>query len=234
MQFYLLFNKKSNRMRPLLIYLGLLIVGFLYGCRSKNVDSSRIININGIKLSYTTQGTGKQCLVYGIPQYQMKAFSSTFKSHFQCIFIDSRFNDTSALADTLTPFTIEAAVEEIEAIREALKRVKYYRDTKGLDDCFIEIEVESLTQVVAVANFYKSEGVPDMILLDNMTPEAVAECVKTIRHEAGTKILIESSGGINSKNISAYIEAGSDVISTSRITLFATPLDISMKIVGYK
>ena len=112
-------------MRPLLIYLGLLIVGFLYGCRSKNVDSSRIININGIKLSYTTQGTGKQCLVYGIPQYQMKAFSSTFKSHFQCIFIDSRFNDTSALADTLTPFTIEAAVEEIEAIREALKLNKF-------------------------------------------------------------------------------------------------------------
>ena len=112
-------------MKTRLFCLVLLIVGFSYGCRSKNVSSSGIINIDGIELSYTTEGTGRQCLIYGIPQYQMKAFSSTFKSHFQCIFIDCRFNDTSALVDTLSPFTIEAAVEEIEAIREALKLNKF-------------------------------------------------------------------------------------------------------------
>jgi len=124
--------------------------------------------------------------------------------------------------------------KKIEAIRHALRRTKQYRANHRLDDCFIEVEVESLDQAVAAAKFHKAEGVPDMILLDNMTPDDVAKCIEAIRREAGSEILIEASGGITSKNIGAYVEAGADMISTSRMTLFATPLDISMKIIGYK
>ena len=73
-----------------------------------------------------------------------------------------------------------------------------------------------------------------MILLDNMKAENVARCVKEIKREADRDILIEASGGITEDNIAAYIKAGVDVVSMSKLTLFAKPLDISMKIVGYK
>lgn len=124
--------------------------------------------------------------------------------------------------------------KKIKAIREALKRAKRYRTEKRLENCFIEVEVESLEQAVAAAKFHREGGALDMILLDNMKPLEVAKCVKAIRRETSREVLIEASGGITAKNISAYIEAGVDMVSTSRITLSAKPLDISMKIVGYK
>ncbi|MDQ1279545.1 MAG: hypothetical protein QG670_807 [Thermoproteota archaeon] len=124
--------------------------------------------------------------------------------------------------------------KKIMAIREALKRAKEYRLSHNLEDCFIEVEVESLAQALVAAKIHRVEGVPDMILLDNMTPQNVTQCVKAIRREAGEGILIESSGGVTSKNIRAYVEAGVDIVSTSQITLAAKPLDISMKIIGYK
>lgn len=124
--------------------------------------------------------------------------------------------------------------KKVEAIKRALKRVKQYRAENHLENYFIEVEVESLEQAVATAKFHKEEGVPDMILLDNMKPQDVSKCVKAIRKEAGRELLIESSGGVTVKNIGAYIEAGVDVVSTSKITLSAKPLDMSMKIVGYK
>ncbi|MFH0749061.1 MAG: carboxylating nicotinate-nucleotide diphosphorylase [Candidatus Bathyarchaeota archaeon] len=124
--------------------------------------------------------------------------------------------------------------KKVEAIREALQRAKKYKVDKQLTACFIEIEVESLKQAIAAAKFYREEGMLDIILLDNMSAKIAAECVKGIRREAGQKVLIESSGGITLKNIGSYCEAGVDIISTSKITLSAEPLDMSMKIVGYK
>lgn len=124
--------------------------------------------------------------------------------------------------------------KKVEAIREALKRAKQYRIKNSLENCFIEVEVESLIQAVSATKFFKKEGVPDMILLDNMKPQDAARCVKAIRKAAGMEILIESSGGITPKNIGDYIKAGVDIVSTSKLTLSAEPLDISMKIFGYK
>jgi nicotinate-nucleotide pyrophosphorylase (carboxylating) len=103
-----------------------------------------------------------------------------------------------------------------------------------LDSCFIEVEVESLKQAIAAAKVNREEKVPDMILLDNMKPRDVIRCVEAIKKEAGGDILIEASGGITSKNISAYLEAGVDVVSMSALTLSAKPLDMNLKIVGYK
>ena len=133
-------------------------------------------------------------------------------------------------------FSDAEATEErkVEAIREALRRAKQYRIHNAMDGCFIEVEVESLRQAVAAARLNAEEGVPDMILLDNMSPSDVAKCVEAVRMAAGRGVLIEASGGITSENIGAYIEAGADVISMSEITISAKPLDMSMKIIGYK
>jgi len=133
-------------------------------------------------------------------------------------------------------FRNEPITEEkkIEAIKTALKRAKKYRIDNRFENYFIEVEVESLKQAVAAAKFYKEEQVPDMILLDNMKPQDVEKCVEAIRNEADMEILIEASGGITAKNIAAYINTGVDMVSTSKIIIAAKPIDISMKIIGYK
>jgi len=124
--------------------------------------------------------------------------------------------------------------KKIEAIKEALRRVKQYRRDNKLDEYFIEIEVESLQQAIAAAQYYKKHKVPDIILLDNMKPKKIVVCIDAIRREVGNKILIESSGGITEKNIERYIDTRVDIVSTSKLTFSAKPLDMSMKIVGYK
>lgn len=70
---------------------------------------------------------------------------------------------------------------KVESVKLALQRAKEYRSINRMDKCFIEIEVESLPQALAAAKFHKQVGVPDMILLDNMTQQDVAKCVKAIK-----------------------------------------------------
>jgi proline iminopeptidase len=106
---------------PGLLCLSILLL--IIGCKSKN--SSGVINVDGIDLPYIREGTGLPCLIYGISQYHSKSFSADFKSHFQCTFVDSRCVVPSASIDTLAPFTIDAAVKEIEGIRKALHMQKF-------------------------------------------------------------------------------------------------------------
>ena len=71
----------------------------------------------------------------------------------------------------------------------------------------------------------------EAILLDNMSPAQVKECVERIRKE-NRWIPIEASGGIVLENIRAYAEAGVDFISVGALTHSAKAADISMTIVA--
>lgn len=102
-------------------------------------------------------------------------------------------------------------------VKEALARAKAYAShmTK------IEIEVESLAQAKeAVA------GGADVIMLDNMAPDAMKECVAYIDHRA----VVEASGGINAKNLAAAAAAGVDVISVGALTHSVKAVDISLDV----
>ena len=86
----------------------------------------------------------------------------------------------------------------------------------------VEVEVESLGQLdVALA-----EGA-DAVLLDNMTPAAVAEAV---RRTAGRAVL-EVSGGVTLSTIGAYAATGVDRISIGALTHSAPALDVSMEVI---
>jgi nicotinate-nucleotide pyrophosphorylase (carboxylating) len=65
-----------------------------------------------------------------------------------------------------------------------------------------------------------------MVLLDNMTPDAVRACVSLVRTTAPAGFLVEVSGGITLDSVRAYADAGADLISTSVITQSAPALDI--------
>jgi nicotinate-nucleotide pyrophosphorylase (carboxylating) len=71
----------------------------------------------------------------------------------------------------------------------------------------------------------------EAVLLDNMSPAQVKECVDRIRQE-NRSIPIEASGGIVLENIRTYAETGVDFISVGALTHSAKAADISMTIVA--
>ncbi|HEX7729711.1 MAG TPA: carboxylating nicotinate-nucleotide diphosphorylase [Terracidiphilus sp.] len=75
------------------------------------------------------------------------------------------------------------------------------------------------------------EGGAEAILLDNMTPAQVKNCIDRIRAERRW-IPTEASGGIVLENMRAYAETGVEFISVGALTHSAKAADISMRIVA--
>jgi nicotinate-nucleotide pyrophosphorylase (carboxylating) len=66
----------------------------------------------------------------------------------------------------------------------------------------------------------------DGVLLDNMTPAEVRECVE----RAAGRVRLEVSGGIDATNIRAYAESGVDYISVGAVTHSAAAVDINFRV----
>ncbi|MGE3834206.1 MAG: carboxylating nicotinate-nucleotide diphosphorylase [Acidimicrobiia bacterium] len=69
----------------------------------------------------------------------------------------------------------------------------------------------------------------DIVLLDNMTPEEVVDCV-ALRGSAD-RPLLEVSGGVNLANVASYAGTGADLLSTSALTSSAPVVDIGLDVV---
>lgn len=85
----------------------------------------------------------------------------------------------------------------------------------------IEIETRTLDEVKEAV-----EAKADIIMLDNMTADETAECVKYIDGRA----LTEASGNITLENIREKAQCGVDIISMGSLTHSVTTFDISMRI----
>jgi nicotinate-nucleotide pyrophosphorylase (carboxylating) len=88
----------------------------------------------------------------------------------------------------------------------------------------IEVEVSNEAQLREAL-----KAGADVIMLDNMTPDAMRAAVQLIREQAPA-VLIEASGGINLDTVCGVAECGVDLISVGAITHSATAVDISLKI----
>jgi len=86
----------------------------------------------------------------------------------------------------------------------------------------VEVEITSREELDA-AILAGADGV----LLDNMSPAEVRECVQ----RAAGRVRLEVSGGIDASNIRAYAEAGVDYISVGALTYSAAAVDINFRIV---
>ena len=84
----------------------------------------------------------------------------------------------------------------------------------------IEVETRNFDEVKEAV----SAGA-DIIMLDNMTAEQMAECVKFIDGRAKT----EASGNITLANIAEVAKTGVDIISLGALTHSVKAFDISMK-----
>ncbi len=85
----------------------------------------------------------------------------------------------------------------------------------------VEVEVTSRAELQDAI-----QAGADGVLLDNMSPSEVRECVELV---AG-RVRVEVSGGISAANIRAYAEAGADYISVGALTHSAPAADINFRI----
>jgi len=92
---------------------------------------------------------------------------------------------------------------------------------KSLESGWVEVEIDRKEMLETVIN----AGV-NAVLLDNMSPEQVSECVALGNH----RVYLEASGGITLDNIEAFAKTGVNGISIGALTHSAPAIDISMRI----
>jgi len=110
----------------------------------------------------------------------------------------------------------------------AVQQVRRFLDrTFGTDppgSMIVEVEVDTLEQLQDVL-----PAGPDIILLDNMSPDQLHQAVK-IRDAAGMerKVELEASGGVSLDTVRAVAESGVDRISIGALTHSAACLDVGL------
>jgi nicotinate-nucleotide pyrophosphorylase (carboxylating) len=89
-----------------------------------------------------------------------------------------------------------------------------------------EVEVENTEDAILAAK----EGAT-IIMLDNFSPTQIIKTIAVLKNKKLRKnVLLEASGGINSKNISKYGKTGVDIISIGSITNSVKGIDVSLEI----
>ena len=111
-------------------------------------------------------------------------------------------------------------IAAVDGVLQALEVVK----THNTQTLMAEMEVENLDQRRAILN----KGV-DVIMLDNMSNEMMAEALKIIK-ESGDKCLVEGSGNMTLERAKEIATLGLDYISVGALTHSVKALDISMRI----
>lgn len=106
----------------------------------------------------------------------------------------------------------------IEAAIKAAKKTSFTRK--------IEVEIESAENAVLSAKLGA-----DIIMLDNMQPEAIRETLKILQ-EKGLRdsVIVEASGGISQENLEGYAKTGVDVISMGSLIHKSRWIDMSLEI----
>jgi len=105
------------------------------------------------------------------------------------------------------------SIEDI--IKSAQKRHKH-----------VEVEVENQRDAILAANSGAT-----IVMLDNFSPIQIKKTVSALKKKnMRNKVKLEASGGINSKNITAYAKTGVDIISVGSITNSVSGLDLSLEV----
>lgn len=102
------------------------------------------------------------------------------------------------------------------SITNAIKQLKAKTKVK------IAVEVESIVQFKEAL-----AAKPDIIMLDNMSPENMKKCVKL---KTG-KVQLEATGNVTLENVEKIAKTGVDRISTGSITHSFKSLDISLRFI---
>jgi nicotinate-nucleotide pyrophosphorylase (carboxylating) len=86
----------------------------------------------------------------------------------------------------------------------------------------VTVEAESIAELTAALH-----AAPDIVLLDNMAPEAIREAVR-LRDHVAPSVLLEASGGISLATVREIAATGVDRISVGDLTHSAPAIDIGL------
>jgi len=91
----------------------------------------------------------------------------------------------------------------------------------------VEVEVENQRDAILAT----SSGAT-IVMLDNFSPVQIKKIITALqKKKLRNKVKLEASGGINSKNITAYAKTGVDMISVGSITNSVKGLDLSLEVI---
>ncbi|MEY4216629.1 MAG: carboxylating nicotinate-nucleotide diphosphorylase [Bacteroidota bacterium] len=138
----------------------------------------------------------------------------------QAVLIGGGFNHRFGLFDMV--MLKDNHIDFCGGITKAVDQTVEYLKINNLS-LKIEVEVRNeaeLSEAIQLTSI-------DRIMLDNFTPEQIAQCIASIPE----RFEVEASGGINEANIVAYAETGVDFISVGALTHNVESLDLSFKAV---
>jgi nicotinate-nucleotide pyrophosphorylase (carboxylating) len=119
-------------------------------------------------------------------------------------------------ADASQPFGLADAVEQTRRfLSETLPAERW-------EGMILEIEVDTLEQLQEVL-----PSRPDIVLLDNMTPDQLSQAV-AFRNDCGSSTQLEASGRVNLDTVRPIAETGVERISVGSLTHSARSLDIGL------
>lgn len=104
-------------------------------------------------------------------------------------------------------------------------QLRKYRAANKQSSVKVEIEVRDFEELMVIMEY--GEGLVDRIMLDNFTPEDLADAVAIIDGRFET----EASGGIKQSNVRKYAETGVDYVSVGALTHNFRSLDMNLKVV---
>lgn len=110
-----------------------------------------------------------------------------------------------------------AAETGLERLQTAIRKCR--AENPGVR---VELEADTLDQV---RRFLTLMGV-DVILLDNMRPDELAEAVRLV----GGRVQLEASGGVSLDTVVAIADSGVDFISVGALTHSARAIDFSLEL----
>lgn len=91
----------------------------------------------------------------------------------------------------------------------------------------IEVEVENQNDAILAVRYGAT-----IIMLDNFSPKQITNTIAALKKSGlRNKVLLEASGGINSKNIQAFAKTGVDMISVGEITNSVKGIDFSLEVI---
>ncbi len=111
---------------------------------------------------------------------------------------------------------------------EAVQRARSFLADRSDDSdaerrpLIVEIEVDTLEQLDEVL-----PAGPDIVLLDNMTPDELRQAVAR-RDAVNAAVELEASGGVNLQTVAAIAASGVDRISVGALTHSASCLDVGL------
>ncbi|MEX0678010.1 MAG: carboxylating nicotinate-nucleotide diphosphorylase [Pirellulales bacterium] len=109
---------------------------------------------------------------------------------------------------------------------EAVRRAREFAESMAAEQAaaplIIEVEVDSLALLEQVL-----PAQPDMVLVDNMSPEQLTRAV-SLRDRLAPEVELEASGGVTLDNVAAIAASGVERISVGALTHSAASLDVGM------